>query len=101
MPLYAKQRKNRLAVPVGLPVLVQVMSCVAIGTFALCAWSMRHTDRLISGGMLWIILASIPRLLVLTPNSVMNEHQFFVPLMGFAFVVAGISKHFTEGPCHV
>ena len=52
------------------------------------AW-VRHP---ISYGLLWFLIAIMPRLIIQTPKSVFNEHQFYVPFMGLILAAAGIRR---------
>ena len=48
-----------------------------------------RTQRLIAFGLGWTALALLPRVFVQTPRSYLNEHQFYVPLIGL--IVAGMA----------
>ncbi len=45
-------------------------------------------NRLGALGVSWLLVTLAPRLLVPTPYSVLNEHQFYVPLMGLGLIAA-------------
>ena len=45
----------------------------------------RRDHRLISFGLGMGLIAILPRLLVQTPRSYLNEHQFLLPMIGFSF----------------
>lgn len=63
-----------------------VVAIVAI--VAALAWAARQS-RLVVCGAAWVACAVAPRLIVPTPQSVFNEHQFYLPLVGMALLVAG------------
>ncbi len=54
------------------------------------AWASRHVLPLVCLGIVWVAVASLPRLIIVTPGSVFNEHQFYLPMMGWAIVAAGL-----------
>lgn len=64
----------------------QWMSVAAV--VAGLAWAARQS-RTIAFGAAWIACATAPRLLVPTPRSVFPEHQFYLPLVGVALLLAG------------
>lgn len=51
-------------------------------------WAVLQPSRLRLCGVAWIVCAVAPRLLVPTPASVFSEHQFYLPLVGVALVLA-------------
>ena len=65
------------------------LSVAALAALSLTAWTFRHSHRLVSAGFAWCLLSIAPRLLVQTPRSYLNEHQFLVPLLGLT--IAGVS----------
>ena len=44
----------------------------------------------VTAGILWLLIILVPRFIVHTPRSVMNEHQVYLWLPGFALVVGAI-----------
>lgn len=86
-----------VVVPVGLtvdpPVIaawpVVLFACVGLGLLACSAWVARRAHPTVALGVAWTLIAATPRLLVPTPLSVFNEHQFYLPLVGVALALAG------------
>lgn len=71
-----------------VPMAVQVYACVTL--FAGIIWGILQRQRLLHLGLAWTVLAVLPRLIVPTPRSVFNEHQFYLPLVGMALLLAGV-----------
>ncbi len=71
----------------------KVLSLAAmVGLFA-DGWRWMKSTALLGIGALWMVVASVPRLLVPTPPSPFNEHQFYVPLMGAVLMgVHGVAQ---------
>lgn len=67
-----------------------LVSLAILGAVALWAW---RAHRLIAVGLLWCLLAFVPRFVVQTPRSYLNAHQFYVPLMGLVLAAGGVIKH--------
>ncbi len=78
----------------AVPLALKLVACGAVGVLGSCGAAMRKTAPLISLGIAWTLIASIPRFLVTTPLSVFNEHQFYVPMMGGVFIVADLLNRF-------
>lgn len=53
-------------------------------------WALVQRHRLRVCGVAWIACAVAPRLLVPTPASVLSEHQFYLPLVGVALILASL-----------
>ncbi len=70
----------------GVPWAVAVVAIVVA-----LAWAARHS-RLVACGAAWVACAVAPRLIVPTPQSVFNEHQFYLPLVGMALILAGLTR---------
>lgn len=51
------------------------------------AWRTRETHPRLAFGLLWCAIVAAPRLLVRTPGSVLNEHQWYLALPGVACVL--------------
>lgn len=64
----------------------KVLAMAGFLALAVRAWTWEN--RLAAFGLGWVLLTSVPRFLVPTPYSPLNEHQFYVPLMGLGFVLA-------------
>jgi hypothetical protein len=71
---------------VRVPLALQVWAAVSL--VAGLAWAVRQS-RLVALGAAWVACAVAPRLIVPTPQSVFNEHQFYVPLVGMSLILAG------------
>jgi hypothetical protein len=56
---------------------------------AVVAWRARWTTPLCAIGALWMLACLVPRLFVSTPASVLNAHQVYQAMPGFALMVAG------------
>lgn len=65
---------------------VRVICVIALLAWAGVSWRMRHT--LIGIGLVWTIISIAPRLVVQTPRSYLNEHQFYTPSIGLALAIA-------------
>ena len=86
-------------VPVGQTIdydydaIPQIWRLLSIGCVTVLAgltfwlWSRR---RLVAMGLAWMLLVVLPRLIVQTPRSYLNEHQWYLALVGWAFVVVGL-----------
>lgn len=63
---------------------------VAVGVLvglAVLAWTIRQHAPLVSLGLGWMLLVTVPRLIVRTPRSFLNEHQFYAALIGWAVIL--------------
>ena len=74
---------------IALP-LQGVAIAVLVG-LGLTTWTLRH-QRLVACGLAWLLLATLPRLIVQTPRSYLNEHQFFIPAIGLFIAGAAIRQ---------
>lgn len=63
---------------------------------AAIAWAWQQS-RLIVFGAAWTLCAAAPRFIVPTPRSVFNEHQFYLPLVGLALVLAAFLTQESHG----
>lgn len=72
-----------------VPVAMQVCAAVFLLAGLLWAWSQR-ANRLLLCGVAWVACAVAPRLIVPTPASVFSEHQFYLPLVGMAIILASL-----------
>lgn len=70
----------------GTSAVVALVACVAA-----LAWASRQS-RLVVCGAAWVACAVAPRLIVPTPQSVFNEHQFYLPLVGMALILASLMR---------
>ncbi len=71
-----------------VPLFLQGLSLLLVLALGIVAW--RWTNRLGALGLAWLLVTMAPRLLVPTPYSVFNEHQFYVPLMGLGLIAASV-----------
>lgn len=76
-----------------VPLALQV---VALAALVAAGWWAR-ASRLRWFGACWVALASAPRLIVPTPRSVFSEHQFYLPLVGMAIVLASCLTQESHG----
>lgn len=73
---------------VTLPIAVVCVATCVYGSLPL--WAKYAQNWRVSFGLNWIFWTVVPRLLVPTPNSPLNEHQFYVPLMGLPLMTASL-----------
>jgi len=59
----------------------------AVAVWAVATW---RRAGLLGVGVAWILIAILPRLIVRTPRSYFNEHQFYLALIGVGVVVAAL-----------
>lgn len=64
-----------------------VVELVGLGGLAVALWR-RH--RPIALGLAWVLIATLPRLIVPTPRSYLSEHQFYLALVGCAVAISGL-----------
>lgn len=67
----------------------QLIAAGALLSLGALAFAVRGKYRLVTFGVAWTLLSLAPRFLIQTPRSYLNEHQFYVPLMGL--LIAGVS----------
>ncbi len=72
-------------VPVAIQVFAAVMLLAGLGW----TWTQR-ANRLLVCGVAWVVCAAWPRLIVPTPQSIFPEHQFYLPLVGMALILASL-----------
>lgn len=72
-----------------VPLALQWGAVVAV--VSALAWASRQS-RLVVCGAAWVACAVGPRLLVPTPQSVFNEHQMYLPLVGMALILASFMR---------
>ena len=61
--------------------LACVAGLAAVSMGALAFW---RSNRIAACGLMWALLVSLPRLIVHTPRSYFNEHQWYLALVGVA-----------------
>lgn len=74
----------------AVPHLLRWVSVAGLGALALLAWRQRRT--VIGLGLAWTLIAILPRLIVQTPQSYLNAHQFYVPVIGLLLAGSGLVK---------
>lgn len=81
-------------VPIGqtvdfdVDVLAPWVAWVSVGgLLGVTALAVSQRRSLVGIGLAWTLIAILPRLIVQTPKSYLNEHQWFTPLIGL--VIAG------------
>ena len=67
----------------------QVVAAVALLALVAATWMLRSSHRLLAYGLMWTLLSLIPRFLVQTPRSSLNDHQFYTPSLGL--ILAGVA----------
>lgn len=73
-----------------IPLAVQMVAFGALVVLGSVAWRARRSAPLFALGLVWILTVMIPRLIVQTPYSPFNEHQWYMALIGFAMCGAWI-----------
>jgi hypothetical protein len=71
-----------------VPAAMQGFACAML--LAGLVWAAMQRSRVLLMGAVWVLCAAAPRLLVPTPRSVFSEHQFYVPLVGVALMLASV-----------
>lgn len=64
-----------------------LMGLGTLGLLGVVAWRVRRRYPLVTFGLTWMLIVSAPRLIIQTPRSQFNEHQWFLGLVGAAFVL--------------
>jgi hypothetical protein len=59
--------------------------------FAMLTIGLWRTQRIAAFGLAWIAIVMLPRVIVMTPRSYFNEHQWYPALVGVAIVGAAIA----------
>ncbi len=49
-----------------------------------------RTQRVVAIGLAWVLIVILPRLIIETPKSYLNEHQFYLALVGLAIGAASL-----------
>lgn len=68
---------------------MRILAVYALLGVGWLAWHLRRTHAGVTFGLTWMLAAILPRLLVQTPRSYLNEHQFYFPFLGLVF--AGVA----------
>ncbi len=74
-----------------IPFALQALGVIVVALTVTAAW-MARGQRLLVAGFAWLLCAVLPRFLVVTPLSPLNEHQFYLPMIGLAFIGAHIGQ---------
>lgn len=69
--------------------IMRWLALFALLGFAATTALLWRRHRLVAYGLTWTLLTVTPRFLVQTPRSYLNEHQFYLPLMGL--ILAGVA----------
>lgn len=69
----------------------RVVGAAALGLGAALTVALWRWAPLVAFGVSWMLLAVAPRLVIQTPRSYLNEHQFYVPLIGLVLAVAAVA----------
>lgn len=75
---------------VVVPLVFQASCLLSLGVLAFVAWQLTKVSVLMPLGIFTILIVSLPRLIVQTPFSLLNEHQWYSALLGFAAFMAGL-----------
>lgn len=71
-------------------VTMRYLSVVVLVALASIAWMMRSVRPLAAMGLTWMLMVIVPRLLVPTPQSVLNEHQWYLAMVGVALIASDV-----------
>lgn len=71
----------------GIGLFWQALTLTGMGGLLWITYRLRE-QGLVALGLAWLVLTAAPRLVVPTPPSPLNEHQFYVPLMGVLLMAA-------------
>lgn len=69
-----------------VPISVRLVCVLLLVALGLVTWQARQERRL-AWGLAWILVSVVPRLVIQTPRSYLNEHQWSVPLLGVLLTV--------------
>lgn len=64
--------------------VVAVALCLSL---PICAWALRKRQPIVALGLTWTLIALAPRFVIQTPRSPLNEHQWYMPLIGLVLTV--------------
>lgn len=74
----------------ALPQLFIVTAPVVLALLVVYAVSLWREHRVAAFGLAWVAIVILPRLIVHTPTSYFNEHEWYLALAGVAFAVDGL-----------
>lgn len=78
-----------------IPHTLRLAALLTLTAIPVLAWKVRHTRPLLAFGLAWMLIAVAPRLIVQTPRSYLNEHQFLVAFLGLAIAGASLTQKAT------
>lgn len=78
-----------------VPLALQWLSVVWLGLLALAASVIWSRAWRVAVGIGWILACVAPRLVVQTPTSLYNEHQFYLAMPGAALIVASAWDYYS------
>lgn len=73
-----------------LPTSIQIISVTLLLLIMGICYKLWRTRPILAMGALWITIVVAPRLVVYTPGSELNEHQFYLAMVGFSLAVASL-----------
>ena len=65
-----------------IPLVFQWFAGAALCGMVALTGVLHRRQPLVAYGLAWYLVSLVPRLIIQTPRSYLNEHQFYVPLMG-------------------
>lgn len=71
----------------AVPQLLRAAAPSGLAGLAWGAYAGRRRWPALSFGLAWMLIAVLPRLIVQTPRSYLNEHQAYVAIVGYAFLL--------------
>lgn len=72
-----------------VPLLLRGLSAGIVLLLMMIAWRQRDRRTLIVFGLTWSLIALSPRWVIQTPRSYLNEHQAFLPAIGWLMALGG------------
>lgn len=73
-------------------------SAASLAVLTWIAWTLWDRWRLAAFSLAWVLLVCLPRLIVQTPKSYLNEHQFTLAVVGVALGLAALLQAGQEFP---
>lgn len=74
-----------------IPQAFRLVALLTLCGLPVLAWRLRKSQPMLAFGLAWMLIAVGPRLLIQTPRSYFNEHQFSVGFIGFAIAGASLT----------
>lgn len=72
----------------ALSIATRLVAAIVMTTLAAAAWRLRHVQPRAAIGGLWVMACVLPRLVMATPTSYLNDHQFYLAVAGVALLAA-------------